>query len=216
MFLANRKPRQSREEAIRESMNSPIKLDPTITFSIPRANVQFDPEKHKYKCSCCGKGFNNLKQNFQKSSSPLFQANDGYLPWCKECTDKYMNTLVAFYCGNEEHAIKHFCQQVDWVYNIEPLKAAREISSDRSRISHYAAKKNLNVGSMKTYFDSMVNDYEEKQGQLILSREQAKQDDVNISASAVDRWGVGFTEADYKNLDDHYRMLKKNNPNADK
>ena len=61
----------------------------------------------------------------------------------------------------------------------------------------------------------MVNDYEEKQGQLILSREQAKQDDVNISASAVDRWGVGFTEADYKNLDDHYRMLKKNNPNAD-
>jgi hypothetical protein len=62
MFLANRKPRQSREEAIRESMNSPIKLDPTITFSIPRANVQFDPEKHKYKCSCCGKGFNNLKQ----------------------------------------------------------------------------------------------------------------------------------------------------------
>ena len=64
MFLANRKPRQSREEAIRESMNSPIKLDPTITFNIPRANVQFDPEKHKYKCSCCGKGFNNLKQNF--------------------------------------------------------------------------------------------------------------------------------------------------------
>ncbi|MFR6667481.1 MAG: hypothetical protein ACLUQX_15240, partial [Thomasclavelia spiroformis] len=104
--MANRKPRQSREEAIRESMNSPIKLDPTITFSIPRANVQFDPEKHKYKCSCCGKGFNNLKQNFQKSGSPLFQANDGYLPWCKECTDKYMNTLVAFYCGNEEHAIK--------------------------------------------------------------------------------------------------------------
>ena len=49
VFLANRKPIQSREEAIRESMNSPIKLDPTITFSIPRANVQFDPKKHKYK-----------------------------------------------------------------------------------------------------------------------------------------------------------------------
>ena len=67
--MANRKPIQSREEAIRESMNSPIKLDPTITFSIPRANVQFDPKKHKYKCSCCGKGFNSLKQNFRKSGS---------------------------------------------------------------------------------------------------------------------------------------------------
>ena len=54
----------------------------------------------------------------------------------------------------------------------------------------------------------MINDYEEKQGQLILSREQTKQDDVSISASAVDRWGVGFTEADYKNLDElkeHYK-----------
>ena len=80
MFLANRKPRQSREEAIRESMNSPIKLDPTITFSIPRANVQFDPEKHKYKCSCCGKGFNNLKQNFKSLVVHYFrQTMDIYL-----------------------------------------------------------------------------------------------------------------------------------------
>lgn len=208
--------KQTKEETVRESMNSPKIIDTTINFKIPRSAEQFDPGKHKYKCSCCGKGFNGQQKiNFQKTNSPLFQANDGFLPWCKECTDKYMILLTAFYSNNEEHAIEHFCQQVDWVYDIEPLKCAREISSDRSRISHYAAKKNLNVGGRKTYFDTLKYNYEQKQDNIIASREQAKSENSTITASAVDRWGVGFAEQDYKNLDEHYRMLKKNNPNAD-
>ena len=206
---------KTKDELIRESMNSPKKIDITVDFKIPRSTEQFDPSKHKYKCSCCGKGFNSLKTNFQKTNSPLYQANDGYLPWCKSCTDSYMNILIGFYSQNEEHAIEHFCQQVDWVYDIEPLKCAREISSDRSRISSYAAKKNLNVGGRKTYFDTLKYNYEQRQDEVITSREQAKSDDSTITASAVDRWGVGFTEQDYKNLDEHYRMLKRNNPNAD-
>ncbi len=208
--------KQTKEEIIRESMNSPKIIDTSIKFKIPRSTEQFDPNKHKYKCSCCGKGFNGQqKNNFQKTNSPLFQANDGFLPWCKECTDKYLILLTGFYSNNEEHAIEHFCQQVDWVYDIEPLKCAREISSDRSRISNYAAKKNLNVGGRKTFIDTLKFNYEQKQEEIVTSREQAKSESSTITASAVDRWGVGFTEQDYKNLDEHYRMLKKNNPNAD-
>ena len=206
---------KTKDEIIRESMNSPKKIDTTVDFKIPRSTEQFDPSRHKYKCSCCGKGFNSLKNNFQKTNSPLFQSNEGYLPWCKSCTDSYINILIGFYSQNEEHAIEHFCQQVDWVYDIEPLKCAREISSDRSRISHYAAKKNLNVGNRKTYFDTLKYNYEQKLSEVVTSREQAKSENSTISASAVDRWGIGFTEQDYKNLDEHYRMLKKNNPNAD-
>jgi hypothetical protein len=97
------------------------------------------------------------------------------------------------------------------------LTASRQISADRSRISHYLAKKNLGqtarIGT--TYFDSMKFEFNEKQDNIVESREQAKSDESTITASAIDRWGVGFTEADYKNLDEHYRMLKKNNPNAD-
>ena len=206
---------KGKEEFIRESMNSPKKIDATVSFNIPRSIELFDPKKHKYKCSCCGKGFNSQKNNFQKTNSPLFQSNEGFLPWCKSCTDSYVNILVGFQSQNEEQAIEHFCQQVDWVYDIEPLKCAREISSDRSRISHYAAKKNLNVGNRKTYFDTLKYNYEQKLGEVVTSREQVKSDSYNVSASAVDRWGIGFTEIDYKNLDEHYRMLKKNNPNAD-
>ncbi len=212
--MSQNKPKK--EEIIRESMNSPKIIDTSIKFKIPRSTEQFDPSKHKYKCSCCGKGFNGQqKNNFQKTNSPLFQSNDGFLPWCKECTDKYLILLTGFYSNNEEHAIEHFCQQVDWVYDIEPLKCAREISSDRSRISHYAAKKNLNVGGRKTFFDTLKFNYENRLDEVVTSREQAKSESSTITASAVDRWGIGFTEADYKNMDEHYRMLKKNNPNAD-
>lgn len=208
---------KAKEDIIRDSMSSPKIINLNVDFKIPLSplSAQYQPLKHKYKCSCCGKGFNSQKQYFQKSNSPLFQANNGYLPWCKECTDKYVDLLISLYSGNEEHAIEHFCQQVDWVYDFEPLKCAREISSDRSRISHYAAKKNLNVGGRKTYIDTLKYAYEQKQGEIVTSKQQAKTDNLSITASAIDRWGVGFTEADYKNLDDHYRMLKKNNPNCD-
>ncbi|MBC5688204.1 hypothetical protein H8S37_04580 [Mediterraneibacter sp. NSJ-55] len=198
-------------------MNSPKVIDESVEFKIPRALQQFNPQnpKHKFKCTCCGKGFSVQKGNFQKSNSPLFQSNDGFLPWCKECTDKYVNILTAFYSGNEEHAIGHFCQQADWVYELEVLKMAKEISGDRSRISHYAAKKNLNVDGRKTYCDSIKYNYKLNQYNIIQSKEQVKSENYSVSGAAVDRWGVGFTEIDYKNLDDHYRMLKNNNPNCD-
>ncbi len=206
---------KTKDEIIRESMNSPKKIDITVDFKIPRSTEQFDPSRHKYKCSCCGKGFNSLKNNFQKTNSPLFQSNEGYLPWCKSCTDSYVNILIGFYSQNEEHAIEHFCQQVDWVYDIEPLKCAREISSDRSRISSYAAKKNLNVGNRKTYFDTLKYNQEQKEYEVVTSREQTKDEDTKVKGSSVDRWGLGFTEMDYRDLDSHYFMLKKYNPNAD-
>ena len=206
---------QSREEKIRESMDLPKQIDPTVDIKIARSAQQFDSTKHKFKCSCCGKGFTVQKSNFHKSPSPLFQANDGYLPWCVDCEDKMLIALTGFYNGNEEHAIERYCQMSDWVYEFEVLKQAREISSDRSRISHYSAKKNLNVGGRKTYEDSLKFAYESKQDEIVQSKDDVKSKDLSITASAVDRWGVGFTELDYKNLDEHYRMLKKNNPNAD-
>lgn len=208
---------RNREKNVRESMDSPKVINLNVEMKIPFVlpSQQYNPEKHKYKCSCCGKGYNSQKNNFQRSDSPLFQANSGFLPWCKSCTDKYVNLLTALYSNNEEHAIEHFCQQADWVYDIEPLKTAREISSDRSRISNYAAKKNLNVDGRKTYIDTIKHNYELNQDQIVVSKKQAKEESFAVSASAIDRWGVGFTEADYKNLDDHYKMLKKNNPNCD-
>lgn len=199
-------------------MNSTPIIDVNVKMNIPRSPIAFDEKKHKYKCSCCGKGFTSQNGNFQKSNDILFQENNGYIPWCKECTDLYVSQMTALYSNNEELAMKDFCQRAGWNYDVNALTASMETYSghkSRSRISHYAAKKNLNCGGRKTYFDTLKFNYEQKQDDIVTSREQAKSEVSTITASAVDRWGVGFTEADYKNLDEHYRMLKKNNPNCD-
>lgn len=208
----------TREDFIVENLNAQPNVDVNVQIHIPRSPVAFDETKHKYKCSCCGKPFTKQNGNFQKSNDVLFQANDGYLPWCKECTDKYVNQLTALFSNNEELAMKDFCQRAGWNCDVNALKASMETYSghrDRSRISHYAAKKNLNCGGRKTFIDTIKFDFLNRQKEVILSKEQAKADDIAVKASAIDRWGAGLTELDYKNLEEHYKMLKKNNPNCD-
>lgn len=211
-------PKDTKNEKIIESMNATPIIDTNVNINIPRSAIAFDENKHKYKCSCCGKGFTKQQGNFQKTNDVLYQANGGYLSWCKECTDRYVEQTTALFSNNEEHAMKDFCQRAGWNYDINALVASRETYSghrDRSRISHYAAKKNLNCGGRKTYIDSLKHDYLEKQNEIITSKEQVKSDDVSVTNTAIDRWGTGLTEWDYKILEDHYKMLKKNNPNAD-
>ena len=209
---------KTKEEKVAESMNATPIIDINVDINIPRSATPFDEKKHKYMCSSCGKGFTTQNGNFQKTNDVLFQANNGYLTWCKECTDKYVAQMTAFYSNNEEHAMRDFCQRAGWNYDLNALVASRETYSghkDRTRISHYAAKKNLNCGGRKTFIDSIKYNYEQKQHEVITSREQAKSEESTISASAVDRWGVGFTEMDYRLMDDHYRLLKRQNPNCD-
>lgn len=195
-------------------MNAPLDIDTTIDIKIKRNEQKVDK---KYKCTCCGNSWDAQKGHFSKSASVLYQANNGYINICNNCRDNLYYQLVDFYNGNEERAIEKMCQLFDWIYHEDALVAARQISSDRSRISHYLAKKNLgqtaSIGA--TYFDTIKFDYKNNQGNIIESREQTKDNNVSVSASAIDRWGIGFAESDYKNMDDHYRMLKRNNPNAD-
>lgn len=197
---------KSKEAIIRESMNSPKKIDTTVEFNIPRSTIQFDPLKHKYKCSACGRGYTTQKNNFQKSNSPLFQSNGGYLTWCKECTDKYYVFLCSMYSGNQEHAIEHFCQQADWVYEEAPLVAAREFESghrDRTRLSHYAAKKNLNCEGRKTYIDSIKYNYKNRNEKVISSIEDVKES-KKAKLKTVKFFGAGFDDDDYPFLEDEY------------
>lgn len=213
-FIA-RQGKISRDEKIEESMNSPVKLDVNVDMRFPISNNI--TKGKQYKCSMCGNSWDAQKNHFSKSAHPKYQANDGYIEICNECRDKYYRRLVDFYSGNEEHAIRHMCMEFGWIYHIDALVASRQISADRSRISHYLAKKNLGqtarIGT--TYFDSMKYEYNEKQDEIVESKEQAKAEGSSVTASAIDCWGVGFSELDYKVLDDHYRMLKKNNPNCD-
>ena len=208
---------QSKEEQITENMNAIPVIDVNVNMNIPRSPKIFDETKHKFKCSCCGEGYNS-RDYFQKSNDVLFQSNDGYLPWCKKCTDAYVNQTIALYSNNEELAMKDFCQRAGWNYDVSALTASMETYNghrSRSRISHYAAKKNLNCGGRKTFIDSIKYNFEKKQDEIVMSKEDVKTKEVSVTGTAIDRWGIGLTEWDYDVLETHYKLLRRNNPNAD-
>ena len=125
--------------------------------------------------------------------------------------------MINYYNGNEVHAIKHVCQQFDVVFHVDAYKNAK-VENQPITFSQYLSKRNLHqttkVGN--TYLDGMKTKFYEDGYDHVMSAEQAVNDDnISISGSATKRWGAGFAQADYKNLDEHYNMLKDNNPNID-
>lgn len=205
---------KTKEEKATDAINAPVEIDTNVSIKIQRSN---QIQQKKYQCSCCGASWDTQKNHFSKSASPLYRANNGYIHICNDCRDAYYYQLVDLYSGNEAHAIRHMCQQFDIIFHIDAFTASRQISADRSRFSHYQAKKNLGQTARigLTYIDGLKYDYLNRQDDVIESREQIEQEELNVKKVAIDRWGLGFTETDYKNLDDHYKMLKQNNPNCD-
>lgn len=190
-----------------------------VTTTAPSRNTKIDklkrPENDEpdfYKCPSCGKHYKKLDTNFPASQSELYAGWNYHLPICRHCLDLMFNHYTLAYGNDEDAAIRRICEKFDIYYCKSLLSASRKITKDRSRIHTYISKANLIQYKGKT-FDITLD--EERYEGVIESREQTKEENVSVSASAVDRWGVGFTEIDYKNLDEHYKMLKKNNPNAD-
>lgn len=196
------KGKQSRDEKIEESMNAPQKIDVSIDMRFPLSNSTV---KKKYKCTMCGNSWDAQKNHFSKSAHPKYQANDGYIEMCNDCRDKYYKKLIDLYSGNEEHAIRHMCMEFGWVYHIDALTASRQISADRSRISHYLAKKNLGqtarIGT--TYFDSMKFEQQQKKDEIIESIADAKESS-STKLKTVKFFGTGFSDDDYQYLQDQY------------
>lgn len=190
----------------------PNKLNANVNFNIP-LNIQH--EKKEFKCTCCGASFDKQKNNFSKSQSSLYAANNGYINICNSCREIYFNKMIDFYSGNQSKAIKHLCQQFDILFNEKALKAFKTSNNPDVRFSTYLQKKNLGQSAVagSTFTDGMLYDYMKASREAILNKDQAKE--YNITAVTIDRWGDGLTDLEYKNLETHYKMLKKNNPNAD-
>ena len=194
---------QARDERIEESMNAPQKIDVSIDMRFPLSNTV--QQEKKYKCMMCGNSWDNQKNHFSKSAHPKYQANGGYIEICNDCRDLYYKKLIDLYSGNEEHAIRHMCMEFGWVYHIDALIASRQISADRSRISHYLAKKNLGqtarIGT--TYFDSMKFEQQQKKDEIIESIADAKESS-STKLKTVKFFGTGFSDDDYQYLQDQY------------
>ncbi len=198
----------TRAEKVAANIKKKTKINKTVKIQ----NIKPDDEDRTYQCVCCGKVYKRQRDNFAPTKSPLYAGNNGYVPICKSCTDKYYYQLVDFFSGNEEKAIERICGIFDWFYDDDAVTASRRISMDRSRISIYPAKLNLSQSAKRgtTYLDYIklkaddAIDSIDKLEEMVQSK-----DGVTVSERSVKRWGFGYTPEEYELMNAHYKNLKE-------
>ena len=60
-------------------------VDEILKMMMQPPDEKLDNRMRLYECTCCGRQFDTQKGNFSRCASPLFQANDKYLPVCDTC-----------------------------------------------------------------------------------------------------------------------------------
>lgn len=185
---------------------------PSNDTSVQKIRFSKEDEPNFFKCISCATSYKKLDGNFPASQSELFSGWNYHLPICKKCLDKLFEHYTTVYGGDEDMAIRRICEKFDIYYSESLLSASRKINKNVSRMSTYISKSNLIQYKGKT-FDTTLD---EERGIIIESREQVEEEGMAITKAAMDRWGVGiFSEDDYALLEEHYKMLKKANPNCD-
>ena len=166
-----------------------------------------------YKCCTCGKKYIKQSGNFSYSQSPLYKGNNSFLPICNNCLENLVEQYTEL-LGSQNEAIKRVCLHWDIYFSESLLNSTKKIDANRSRIKCYVKNCNLQQHAGKTY-DTYLKEINEGIIQNVEQIDEMKADgQTGITKAMFERWGQVSTE-DIIALEDHYKMLKKQNPNCD-
>ena len=168
--------------------------------------------EYPFQCSCCGKRFKKQLGNFHHADSLLYNGNNHYLHVCKHCVDNLLDQYTSM-LGSQDEAIKRLCMKFDIYYSETISNSSRKKEEAVSRFSNYISQLNLQQLAGKTY-DTYIA---EQNGEGIDSYEELMENTLDgnkISKSVFERW-QGNSQEDIIFLEEHYKTLKKTNPNAD-
>ena len=186
---------------------APIKVNPD--FKMPKIRIQESDSAKEHVCTCCGKSYQKQAGNFYKSnSSILWQANNGYIPICKNCADVIYKALVDFYSGNEEHALHHWCGMFDYLYDLDAsAMTAGYVRVGNSRIALYPSKLNTKQVASRgaTYLDTVRYEAGESNRIKTVNDIVAAQEDDSkfvVTKEITRKWGLGLTPEEYEWLDE--------------
>ena len=179
---------------------------------IKSSNAQ---EDRKYYCTCCGKGWKQQKTHFYMSRSPLFAANNKYIHICTDCLNIYYEQLLALFESDEAKVIEYICHQFDWYFNIKAFSKIKIASPDNTNmLGEYLRRKNTySEGTYGDFYSDVIKERDlSGESPLIEAYATDEEQTIQVSQVAIDRWGSSFDPDEIKELETHYRMLKKTNP----
>lgn len=164
-----------------------------------------------HRCCRCGKPLN--EKEFYKSYSDLF-LELGRFPVCKECLNEIFDEYSARY-SSQKVGMQRLCMAFDIYYNEALYETC---ASDVTNVlGNYLKKFNLSNYRNKTFDDTLKEGFSfglEKGKKKKKGQEEPEIGDIADSED-IERWGEGFSLADYRELNKHYKKLKKQNPNCD-
>jgi len=166
-----------------------------------------------YKCSSCGKTY-KIIDNFPVSQSTIFVGWDYHMPFCKKCVNALYDRYYNIY-QNESLAVRRVCERFDIYFSEDIVNSTTVSFKNQTRMIKYITAINMPNYRGKTYDDTI-----REESKLVSSEEDLmkfkENGDTTINPNAIERWGVGmFETSEYELLEDHYKMLKKANPNCD-
>ena len=164
-----------------------------------------------HRCCRCGKQLSD-KESY-KSYSDLF-LELGRFPVCKECLNEIFDEYSARY-SSQKVGMQRLCMAFDIYYNEALYETC---ASDVTNVlGNYLKKFNLSNYRNKTFDDTLKEGFSfglEKGKKKKKGQEEPEIGDIADSED-IDRWGEGLSLADYRELNKHYKKLKKQNPNCD-
>ncbi len=180
--------------------------------SYPKPKKAGRPKKTvTYKCCSCGASFTKQEGNFLTSSSSLFEANNGYVPFCKTCAENYYkDKLLPSLDFDEARAIEVFCSICDWYYSEDALTMSQKLRESQPNgilASIYGGRRRLRQVQCRgeTYLDTILQRREA--AAKILTLDEASGKDVDPDANHIEippeifkMFGPGYTPEEYEYL----------------
>lgn len=162
----------------------------------------------RFMCTCCGADFDTQRDNFYSNThSSFYFTNNQFIYLCKECVNSLFDEYVRL-LGNRIKALHRICVHFDYYYSPE---LAREV-----------IKQNNNSFSILENYIQECNSSEIKHQTYDTYLSESKYEDVvsdNLvkgGETSAERWGSGiYNKNEIQLLEEHYQMLKRNNPNID-
>ena len=194
--------------------------------------------KSGYNCCQCGETYDSEK-DFFKSASILYGGR-GKTIICKECMVNIFDAFTKRY-GDVRKAFKRLCMAYD-IYYSDSLFDKCMLDGNFS-IAKYMSKMNMINFKNRTFEDSLNEGFEfdgkpasEVEAEIRSKIEREIREEIksefeqkyrnaqpatepepeeDIDPKDIERWGPGLSLEDYNNLNSHYNLLKKANPNCD-
>ena len=196
-------------ESVRINRRKPFRINPD--YEPPTIKLKPPSNALKtYYCCMCGNDYPKQKGNFPSGGkSLLWKGNNGYVPFCRSCTEILMQSMTSFYSGNEEHALRHLCAIFDWCYNdtASAMTLATEAHASSSRVGLYPSKMSTRPSALhgETFLDTIREEIEERDSLtgIVLVPDEDESDFV-VTREMIRTWGKGFTPDQYQFLEEEY------------